>query len=285
MQYSLELLGRRFRLSVPFELHIGPSMMPFIRPAQGEGGQFHILVRPGKMPLPDQECIWDGSCYYAYQPSYLRVLRCQTRSSAPYAMVEMREDGNIRVTYRPEYVHFLKNASDLMHLIGLEQLLLHHGGLILHSSLIAKNNRAILFSAPSGTGKSTQAKLWQTHRGYEILNGDRAGICKTNGVWKAWGLPYAGTSGIYRNESADIAAIVILRQGSENCISKPGNAKAVRFLYPEVTVHQWAEEFVATVLDHVEALVSEVPVYLFECLPNEDAVCLLEQTLQGEGVL
>jgi hypothetical protein len=260
-------------------------MKPFIRPAQGEGGQFHILVRPGKLPLPDQECIWVDSFYYTYQPSYVRILCCQTRSSAPYAMVEMREDGNIRVTYRPDFIHFVKSASDLIHLIGLERILLHHGGLILHSSLIAKDGRAILFTAPSGTGKSTQARLWQTHRGYEILNGDRAGICKTDGCWKAWGLPYAGTSGIYRNESADIAAIVILRQGSENRISKPGCARAVRFLYPEVTVHQWAEEFVATVLDHVEALVSEVPVYLFECLPNEDAVCLLEQTLQGEGVL
>lgn len=285
MQYSLDLLGRRFRLSVPFELHIGPNMKPFIRPAQGEGGQFHILVRPGKLPLPDQDCIWNGSRYYAYQPSCLRLLCCQTRSSAAYAMVELREDGNIRVTYRPEYVHFIKKAWDLLRLIGLEQLLLYHGGLILHSSLIAKNNRAILFSAPSGTGKSTQAKLWQTHRCYEILNGDRAGICKTDGAWKAWGLPYAGTSGIYRNESADIAAIVILRQGYENRISKPGCARAVRFLYPEVTAHQWAEEFVTRVLDHIESLVSEVPVYLLECLPNEDSVCLLEQTLQGEGVL
>lgn len=285
MQYTLDLLGQRFRLSVPFELHISTCLAPFLRPAQGEGGQFHILVHPGILPLPDQDCVWHETGYYTYTPECMRVLRCQSRGSAPYAMVELRNDGNIRVTYRPEYVSFFKNAMDLVQNIGLERLVLHRGGIILHASFIAKEGRGILFSAPSGTGKSTQAKLWNALRDYEILNGDRAGIRKGDGIWQAWGLPYAGTSGIYRNESADLQAVVVLRQGSENRIHRLCAADAIRFLYPQTTVHHWSAHFVNDALDILQAVTMDVPVYMLECLPDEDAVLLLEHTLTTEGVL
>lgn len=285
MQYSLDMLGRRFRLSVPFELHIGPSMAPFLHPAQGEGGQFHILVRPGYLPLPGENSIWHETGYYEHTDHYLRVLRCQGRGESAYAMVEMDDAGNIRVTYRPEFVQFFKNAADLVQHIGLERLLLHHDCLILHASFIAKQGRGILFSAPSGTGKSTQAALWRTARGYEILNGDRAGICLENGRLQAWGLPYAGSSGIYRNESAQIGAVVVLRQGNENSISRLTPAAAIRHLYPETTIHHWAERFIIKALDLLQSVTQTVPVYLLTCQPNEDAVILLEQTLVKEGIL
>lgn len=285
MQYSLDLLGLRFRLSVPFELHIGPSMTPFLHPAQGEEGQFHIIVRPGYLPLPGENSIWNETGYYEHTDRYLRVLRCQGRGESAFAMVEMNDTGNIRVTYRPEFVQFFKNAADLMQHIGLERLLLHHGGIILHASFIAKEGRGILFSAPSGTGKSTQAKLWNTLRDYEILNGDRAGIRNGKNGWQAWGLPYAGTSGIFRNEFADLHAIVVLRQGSENRIDRLRVVDAIRYLYPQTTVHHWSAQFVNDVLDILQAITCDVPVYLLECLPNEDAVSLLEQTLMTEGVL
>lgn len=285
MQYTLDILGKRFRLSVPFELQISQSLAPFLRPAHGEGGQFQIIVQPGFPPQPGQDSVWHDTCYYDYIPGYLRILRCQSRGSVPYVMVELNTAGNIRVTYRPEYVFFIKNASDLMQCIGLERLLLCHGGMILHASFIAKEGKGILFSAPSGTGKSTQAKLWRNTRDYEILNGDRAGLCKANDGWLAWGLPYAGTSGIFRNESAKLVAVVVLRQGRENSVSKISCAAAIRYLYPEVTIHHWAEHYVTAVLDLLQELAEDVPVFLLECLPDEAAVLLLEQTLEKEGVL
>lgn len=285
MQYSLELLGRRFQLTVPFELHICPSMIPFLSPDQENQDGLQILVRPGYVPQPDQSDVWHETCYYAYEPDLLRVLHCQSAGSAPYAMLELHQDGNIMLTYRPESEYLLRHAGDLMKHIGLERLLLHHSGVVLHASYIAKNGKGILFSAPSGTGKSTQAELWQALRGYEILNGDRAGICHAAQGWMAWGLPYAGTSGLYRNESASIGAIVVLRQGSENRISRLNRAQAVRYLYPETTVHYWEEPFILRVLDILQALTEAVPVYRLDCLPDASAVELLANTLAKEGVL
>lgn len=285
MQYILDLMGRRFLLTVPYELHIGPSMAPFLWPADEENADFRILVQTGDLPLPGEDYTWHESGYFVYLPDRVQILRCMSRGSAPYAMVELHSSGEVRVTYRPDFVHFFKDAMDLVHNIGLERLVLQHDGLILHSSFIAKDGKGILFSAPSGTGKSTQAKLWQSLRDYEILNGDRAGLRKNDGIWSAWGLPYAGTSGIYRNETADIRAIVALRQGSENRISRIRGADVLRYLYPEVTVHHWSERYVNKVLDMLQVLESEVPIYLLECVPDESAVQLLERTLEKEGAL
>ena len=59
------------------------------------------------------------------------------------------------------------------------------------ASFIRWQGRGILFSAPSGTGKSTQANLWVQHQGAEVINGDRAALRQVGGRWQAFGLPYA----------------------------------------------------------------------------------------------
>ncbi len=70
---------------------------------------------------------------------------------------------------------------------------------------------AVLFTAPSGTGKSTQAELWRKHRGASIINGDCTLIAEDDGVFTAFGFPFSGTSGIFENRKAPIAAVVYLR--------------------------------------------------------------------------
>ena len=49
--------------------------------------------------------------------------------------------------------------------MGLEHLLATQRAVILHSAYIDYKGKAILFSAPSGTGKSTQAELWMDESG------------------------------------------------------------------------------------------------------------------------
>ena len=86
-------------------------------------------------------------------------------------------------------------------------------------------------------------------------------------------------------EQADHRNYRILRQGSENKLTRLQTASAVRYLYPETTIHHWAEQFVNRALDLLQIMVESTPVFLLECLPNEDAVKLLEQMLQKEGII
>ena len=169
-------------------------------------------------------------------------------------------------------------------MIGLEALLLQQGGLLLHASLICWRSRSILFSAPCGTGKSTQADLWETFMGSRTLNGDRAGIRCNSGVWTAYGMPFAGTSGIYCSDCAPIAAIVVLGQSPQNTIRRLKPMEALRKLLPECSCRRWDPRFMDQVLSLLLAVVQQVPVYQLECRPDREAVELLYDTITKEEI-
>ena len=74
---------------------------------------------------------------------------------------------------------------NLMNYLAFEDVLVNHQGFILHSSFISWQNNGILFTAPSGTGKSTQADLWKKYEDADIYNGDRTIIRKILRFWLA----------------------------------------------------------------------------------------------------
>jgi hypothetical protein len=134
---------------------------------------------------------------------------------------------------------------------------------------------------PSGIGKSTQARLWEEVLGADIVNGDRAAVHKEN-VWTAWGIPYAGTSRIYKNESVPIDSIIILKQAGFNEIEKVTAAQAIVSIYPEVSLHHWERQFVEKQMQMLQELTRDVPVYRYQCLPDESAVRFLKEFLEKE---
>ena len=97
--------------------------------------------------------------------------------------------------------------------------------------------------------------------------------------WYAYGSPYAGTSGIYCNDGAPLAAVVVLQQAAENRLRPLSAAEAFRHLYPQLSIHHWDGRFVEEATDLCLSLLEQVPVYLLECLPEADAALLLQKGL------
>ena len=122
-------------------------------------------------------------------------------------------------------------------LFALDRRMIEYGGLILHCAYINHQGKGILFSASSGTGKSTQAALWEKYRGSEIVNGDRALLRKKEGTWLACGWPVCGSSDICKRMDISVYAIVMLRQGKDNSVVRLSPAKAFRQLYPQMTIN------------------------------------------------
>lgn len=176
----------------------------------------------------------------------------------------------------------LKTTFDIFNKIAFEYILYKENTLILHSSYIKYKNKAILFSAPSGTGKSTQADLWEKYAGAEIINGDRVAINKNNGKWCAYGLPFAGSSRIYKNVTTSIGTIVILRQSEENSIKRLNKLEAFRYIYSETTINSWHKGFINTIINLILDMLDNVDVYILSCRPDEDAVNLLKSEIEGE---
>lgn len=163
--------------------------------------------------------------------------------------------------------------------VGSVHLVAEAGGFILHSSFIEWNEKAILFTAPSGTGKSTQADLWREHRGAEIINGDRSAIRLIDGKYYVSGIPYAGSSEYCKNRTLPLGAIVYLKQAPKTTISRLSGIRAFRNIWEGVSVSTWNKEDVSRVSEMVMQIVSQVPVYQLSCTPDISAVQALEECL------
>lgn len=283
MQYLYRIAGLRILYEIPFEIHVCQESREFISNIERKDkNDLYVVFRPvNELDHPKKNGFWDIDRYHVQMDDVRNVYYYPAPDRKPYARVVW--NGSVKKTIICEYLrgkeYYLDYSRNLCDVISLDSLLLYYNGFILHSSFIRWQQQGILFSAPSGTGKSTQADLWVEYEGAEIINGDRAGLRLIDGVWQAYGLPYAGSSHIYRNENAPVAAVVVLRQAKENRIRRLRAAEAIRFLYPEVTAHHWDREFVDRILNLLMELTEAVPVYLLECLPDRGAVELVKDTI------
>ena len=288
MDYDFLICGLRLRAEVPWVLKETAGTAPFLLPP-GTPGQPDLTAcfqEVDRLELPETGGVWYEDSYYLSAEGKSRVWHRPAPGEPPYCRVVWDEEFPDIVSCR--YVkgsgHRIAYTRNLLSLLGLEMLLLRFGAFILHAALVDWQGRGIVFCAPSGTGNSTQADLWDRHMGSRTLNGDRAGIRCDRGVWKAWGLPYAGTSGIYRNASVPIRALVLLRQGEENCICRVDPLDAFKRMLPECSAQRWDIGFMDRLMGDLSALVSAVPVYGLTCRPDIGAVELLcDQIMKEDG--
>ena len=162
-----------------------------------------------------------------------------------------------------------------------ERMLQPYDRLMLHASAVIHQGKAYLFSAPSGGGKSTHAALWQTHYGATLLNGDKVVIQMQDGVCTAWGSPVAGSSGIYENMGAPIAAVYILQKAPFDRVSPLSKRAALLALYSQTIKSGTDADFNTRLLDLLEQLLFSVPVCSLECLPEKSAVDCILSNLEG----
>ena len=92
--------------------------------------------------------------------------------------------------------------------------------ILFHGSCIAVDGRAYLFTAKSGTGKSTHTRLWREHFGDRavMVNDDKPLIRIKDGVATAYGTPWCGKHNLGANVSAPLSAVCILERAEENSI-------------------------------------------------------------------
>ena len=170
-------------------------------------------------------------------------------------------------------------VKTVLNCLGMEHLAAQNWGVVFHSSYIQSDGQAILFTAPSGTGKSTQAELWHTLRGAPIHNGDRSVVRVVDGAAYACGIPFAGSSDYCENVTLPLAAIVYLQQAPRTTIRRLRGAEAFRRVWEGCSVNVWDRDDMEKASATAEQVVSATPVYLLACTPDESAITALEGVL------
>lgn len=277
------IAGINTEINTTFPVGITEGFQPFYE----EAGSAEITVRftgVDELEFNTDEPWYSNMFFSVYkdETGFYKVFHNYLENNRLYAVSRIMSNNCEEIRYLKECESILADSRSCFMHISFDGLLLRQGAVILHASFIDTVYGGILFSAPSGTGKSTQAELWERFRGAKTINGDRTILKKDENHWKAYGSPYAGSSEYYVNESRKVAAIIILSQSKENKIVRMGQIQAFHKLYSEMVVNAWDSKCVEAIASYVEQLVKEVPVYMFSCTPDESAVEFLDKAIKRE---
>ncbi len=134
-----------------------------------------------------------------------------------------------------------------------------HGGVLLHASAVAKDGRAYLFSAPSGTGKSTHTLLWKkTLSGVSYINDDKPLLRQKDGQFFCCGTPFSGKTDLHKNIAVPCGAICALERGETTRVERLLPTEAAYYILNQTLRSvQNGEDLLAL----IGALVETVPCY------------------------
>ena len=155
-------------------------------------------------------------------------------------------------------------------------------GFFLHCSCLKYKDEAIIFTAPSGTGKSTHAALWRRHFGDEVemINDDKPLVREKDGRFIIYGTPWNGKHGIGANISAPIKSVVFLSQAPENKASAISPIEALTLILQQ-TVLPSDKAVLSKLLDMLGRMVESVPMYRLGCTISDEAVTTIVEKIYG----
>ena len=151
--------------------------------------------------------------------------------------------------------------------------LLRFGGFMLHSSAVIMDGKAYLFSAASGTGKSTHTALWQKVFGsgrVKILNDDKPAVRIIDDTVYACGTPWSGKTDLNINIKAPVAGICFLERSEKNHIERISAKEAIMPIMNQ-TIRPYEKNDVSLLLDHLDRVLSMTPIYKMGCNMEEEA--------------
>ncbi len=157
--------------------------------------------------------------------------------------------------------------------------------LMLHSSAVVYQDKAYLFSAPSGTGKSTHTALWCElfGEGAYILNDDKPVIRIVDGEVMVYGTPWSGKTNQNKNVGVPLQGICFIERAKENKIRQVNVAEAVQGMLSQ-TVRRYNVEEVDKLIAVIDKILSKIKVYKMGCNISTDAAKVAYEGMSGSAM-
>ena len=155
--------------------------------------------------------------------------------------------------------------------------------LLFHGSVVAVDGAAYLFTAKSGTGKSTHTRLWRELLGDRavMVNDDKPFLrIEKNGV-TACGTPWNGKHGLGENITVPLKAICILERGEENRIREIPPREAL-FMLLQQSNRPMNPGKMGQYLDLVDRLSRSVSFWRLQCNMQPEAARISYETMSAK---
>lgn len=215
-----------------------------------------------------------------YEPLKTQIKPYLITSDAEVDFIIPCIDDKVKDFYNKRNLPNIGSAEYLLYGAYFYTRLIMYEGIMLHSSAVVYENKAYLFSAPSGTGKSTHTNLWlEVFNDAYILNDDKPAIRIIDNEIYAYGTPFSGKTDLSVNERKPIAGICFIERSIDNWIKKTTPKEAISFLYRE-TVRPAHEDLLDRTFNIVEKIVKNIKIYKMGLNISHDAVYLAYNTMK-----
>jgi len=187
-----------------------------------------------------------------------------------------KNEGRETIDYPDDYLETLAVYRKIA------EIMPGYGVMLFHGSCVSADGEGYIFTAKSGTGKSTHARLWLKLLGERafIVNDDKPLIRVSGGKATVYGTPYSGKHHADRNVSVPLRGICLLSQAKENSVARVPSAEAFAALLAQ-TYHPSDPKAMAETIELAAQMCSGVPVFRLECNTELDAARICFEAMRS----
>ena len=164
----------------------------------------------------------------------------------------------------------------------LAEKLFEYDTLVFHGSVIAVDGEGYLFTAKSGTGKSTHTRLWREMLGDRavMVNDDKPFLRAEKDCIFVCGSPWNGKHGLGNNVEVPLKAICILERGEQNEIQKISAKEAVLMLLQQSNRPR-QPHLMPKYMELLESIAGKTSFYRLRCNMDPEAAQVSYRAMSG----
>ena len=152
--------------------------------------------------------------------------------------------------------------------------------LLLHASVVRYQGKAYAFTAPSGTGKSTQVANWlRAIDGCDLINDDNPIIRMIDGKPMLYGSPWSGKTPCYRNVEAPLGAVIKIERADSDYTTPLSPLQAFSTLITACSSMKWDEDIHDKTCQTISAIVGSTKMMTLHCTPHTSSAIVCKNAL------
>ncbi len=184
--------------------------------------------------------------------------------------------------YYPDQSFSLPYIERLALLRRISEEITSRDAFLMHGAVIEYKGTGYMFTAKSGTGKTTHIEQWKKLFGDDvhIINGDKPFLRIIDGKVIAYGTPWCGKEGYNENSSVKLQKLCFIERGTENKIRKISDIEAMPRLFSQFDVENGStlEKHLAM----IDVLVCSTDIYVLSCNVSTDAALVAYNGMNNE---
>lgn len=233
--------------------------------------------------LSDLSIVWGDRFRFEESEEYYITSVNSDRETLEWNMFSSKDFKTSTIYVLPAEI-YVNNVLSWLLMVAFGQAILAYDTLMIHASVVEKEDEAYAFLGKSGTGKSTHSRLWINHHiGFNLLNDDNPAIrILDDDSIMIYGTPWSGKTACYRNIAVPLKGIIRLHQAPTNAFELKRGTAAFIALLPSCSSIRWNRTLFSYMNNTVQRIVQLLPIGFLNCLPNQEAVEIAYQEIRKE---